>query len=322
MYIKKSFLVIIILILAAAFLLLFVQNSSRESHINEEYVNAEEFGAAGGDDKDDSGAIQAAINFSAKEKIGKVKLSGNHHFILKNGIKVKEGVKVELGENTKIFVEGNFRAFELMKNASIENGTIEVTKAEFASDVIYLNGKERFWSHERTRIHNVAIINSSGTNSGKAISLYSKGADHFISFVNFSDINISGFEYGIHILSEKYSDDQFSFINGNRFTNITLDDCLTCIHIDSSITIPNESSGNQFTGVQLQLTEKTERAIYVSGSDNFFEAMIWDPQVAEEGKPLVEFSKSSMRSYMLTNLDSDLVKDDGDSNRIAQYSQQ
>lgn len=185
--------------IAAAVLLLFVQSINRESDGSKEYVNAEEFGADGGDDKDDSVAIQDAINYSAKEKIGKVKLSGNHHFILKNGIKVLEGVKVELGQNTKIFIEGDFRAFELMKNASIENGVIEVTNAKFESDVIYLNGKERFWSHERTRIHNVAIINSSGTNLGKAISLYSKGGDHFISFVNFTDINISGFEYGIHI---------------------------------------------------------------------------------------------------------------------------
>lgn len=321
MAIKKtiSLSVLLALIMITLFLVvqLFTDDKSRES---EEYVSASDFGANGEDLEDDADAIQKAIDFSHSSKIGKVILTGNHHYVIKSGLHLKEGVELELGQNTKIYVEGNFRAIELEKNASITNGIIEVTNSEFDSEVIYLDGKERFWSAERTRVHNVAILNSSGSNKGKAINLYAKGPNHFISFVNFSELNIAGFEYGIFLKSEKPAGEEYSFINGNRFINITLDDCLTSIAIDSSISVPNESTGNQFKGIQVQLTKKTEKAIYVSGSDNYFEAMIWDPHEIDQTSSLIEFTSESMRSFLLTNLESDYIEDNGESNKLTFYS--
>ncbi|MDR0139300.1 glycosyl hydrolase family 28-related protein [Metabacillus idriensis] len=321
MAIKKVLSLSVLFVLVIITVLLAVQIfGDKKSRESEEYVSASDFGADGEDLEDDAKAIQKAIDHSHSSKIGKVRLTGNHHYVIKSGLHLKEGVELELGQNTKIYVEGNFRAIVLEKNASITNGIIEVTNAEFNSEVIYLNGREKFWSAERTRVHNVAIINSSGSNKGKAINLYAKGPNHFISFVNFSEINIAGFEYGIYLKSEKPPGEEYSFINGNRFTNITLDNCLTGIAIDSSISVPNESTGNQFTGIQIQLTEKTEKAIYVSGSDNYFEAMIWDPHEIDQTVSLIEFSPESMRSYLRTNLESDYIEDNGESNNLTYYS--
>lgn len=279
-----------------------------------EYINVDEFGANGEDSKDDSKSIQEAINYSQSSKIGKVKLLGNKNYILRKGLVLAEGVELELGQNTKLIIEGNFRAIKVKKNASITNGIFEVADTSFNSDVIYLDGKEKFWSWARTQIQNVTILNISGSHKGTGLHLYAGGPGHFISFVNFSNMKIAGFHTGVKLEAKKPKNNKYSFINGNRFVNFTLDDCVRGIYINSSITVPNESSGNDFSGLQIQISKYTKRAITVSGSDNKFEGVIWDVHILKNHKSVIEFSQNSMRTSLESNLTSEYIQDKGELN--------
>jgi polygalacturonase len=288
--------------------------ASTENHAFIEYVNAEQFGANGEDQKDDSKAIQRAIDYSQVEKIGKVKLLGNKNYILKKGLILKEEVELELGQNTRLSIDGDFRVIEVEKNASITNGIFEITNKNFDSEVIYLDGKQKFWSWERTRINNVAIINSSGSKKGTGISLFSGGADQFISFVNFQDINISGLKTGVRMEAKppEKGEKGYSFINGNRFNNLTLDGCINCIEILGSVTVPYECSGNEFKGIQVQTTQDTETVFKVNGSDNQIEAMIWDVHLlGNRSRQLITFTSQSTGNSLFSNLESTYIKDEG-----------
>ncbi|UOQ45411.1 glycoside hydrolase family 55 protein [Halobacillus salinarum] len=326
---KKMFLFILPLLAVLALSLGYLQNDSRQglSHMflkdtvssddslpqaPLEAVNVEQFGAVGTDLKDDSAAIQQAIDYSYDKGISKVILSGNKHFVIKKGIIIKRGVELYFDQNTKLYVQGNFRAIELLKNASITNGIIEVTGSSFNSEVIYLNGQERFWSWERTQVNNVSIINSTPSHKGTGLSLYANGPGHFICFVNFSDLRIVGFRTGIKLESVK-PESGYSFINGNRFINITLDDCLKFIEMKSSVTVPHEATGNQFLGLQIQPSSATQKILTITGSDNMFEGMIWD--LPDQHNPdLVLFTKNSYGNQLYSNVLSSSISDQGKNN--------
>lgn len=287
----------------------------RAVNVQTEYVNVDEFGANGEDSKDDSQPIQAAIDHSHDSKIGKVKLLGNRTYIARQGLVLKAGVELEFGQNTRLRIVGNFRAIDVKKNASISNGIIEIADNSFNSDVIYLDGNQKFWSWDRTQIRNVTILNITGSHKGTGLHLYAGESGHFISFVNFTDIRIAGFQTGVKLEADKPKvKDKYSFVNGNRFTNLTLDDCVRCIDINSSVSIPNESSGNGFSGLQIQISKNTKQAIRVSGSDNKFEGIIWDFHILKKNKSIVEFTNNSMRNRLDSNLGSVYIKDKGKNN--------
>ncbi|MDG5787894.1 hypothetical protein QA612_10320 [Evansella sp. AB-P1] len=276
------------------------------------YVHVDDFGADGDNLEDDSQAIQAAIDHSYESNISKVRLTGNKHYVIKSGIIVREGVELEFDQNTRLFIEGNFRAIELEKNASITNGIIEVTNNSFDSEVIYLDGKHQFWSWERTHVRNVTIVNSSGTRQGTALALFADGPNHFISFVNFTDLNIVGFNRGIYLEAvEQENDADFTWVNGNRFVNITLDDCVNCIELIGSITIPYETTGNEFTSLQVQLTSYTESVLSVMGSDNKFDGVIWDVHELVHEEPIITFSRQSTGNFLTSNILSEFISDEG-----------
>ncbi|KZE64049.1 hypothetical protein AWM68_13155 [Fictibacillus phosphorivorans] len=266
----------------------------------------------GEDAKDDAKVIQRAINQSYKNKGGLVKLTGNKRYVIRSGLIIREGVTLELGQNTKILIDGDFRAIQLEKNASIINGILEVVDPSFNSEVIHLDGKHQFWSWERTTVHNVSIINSSGSHKGTAISLYAKGKENFISFVNFTDNKAAGFYTGIKVkVDHDEKKEGQSWINGNRFVNMTMDDCVNFIDIDSSVSIPNESSGNQFIGLQIQLSKLSKTIMKVSGSYNTFQGMVWDQHLLNDEDKIVQFTQESANNKMDMNVDVFSVENKG-----------
>lgn len=285
-----------------------------ESNLNNnEYINIEEFGAVGDDDDDDSKAIQEAIDYSLDNKIGKVKILGNQRFIVREGIIVKQGIELEFGRNTTLEVQGDFRVFTIKKNASISKGTIEISGSEFASEALYLDGEEQFWSWEKSKIGDLTIINTSGENKGTALALEADGSDEFISFVDFSSLTIIGFHTGVLMKADPPEQD-YNFVNGNRFTNLTLEDCVECIVLESAESIPNEVSGNQFSNLQVQLSAATEIVLNVTGSDNRFEGMIWDVEHFTPEDKIITFTPESMRNRVITNISDQYIMDDGNDN--------
>ncbi|MEC3883975.1 hypothetical protein VKA52_09600 [Halobacillus sp. HZG1] len=312
---KSCVLSLIILLL---FLLFVYEKYQNQQQVLEEAarrgeVDIEDFGAVGNDDKDDSSAIQEAIEYGVKHGLGKVKVTGNQRFILRKGIILQQGMEMELGRNTTIEVQGDFRVFEIMKNASITNGIIEVSDQNFSSEVLYFDGGQKFWSWETSRIEGVNIINTSGENLGIALALVADNSNEFISFINFSSLNIVGFHTGVFIKAD-IPVEKHNFVNGNRFINLTLDDCVKCIVIESSKSIPNEVSGNQFTDFQVQLSDATKEVLSISGADNRFQGMIWDVESHALETKIVKFSNQSMRNSVITNVDETYMIDQGDAN--------
>jgi hypothetical protein len=314
---KRQIVYIATIVLLAAAVVLLIGLLSNEHFEEDGSIRAEAFGADGNDQQDDYSAIQAAIDYSYENEKLPVKLLGKS-YLLKRGLQLKEGVTLELGMATKLLVEGNFNVLEAEQKTAIKNGTIEITNPEFSGAVIYVSGKEQIWTADRIHIENVTLYNSSGSNRGEGILFNAGTSGEFISFVNVSGVNVSGFYTAVLLqAAPPEGGEDYNFINGNRFINMTLDDCIVCIHIKSDVTVPNEVSGNMFENLQIQLSERTEKAVILSGSNNIIEGMLWDASFIKDSQTLIKLSEKSSGNLLNTNLPKDRVIDEGRGNHFS-----
>jgi hypothetical protein len=314
---KRQYLYIVTIVLLGATVVLLIGSLSRDTFEEHGIIRVEAFGADGNDQQDDSSAIQAAIDYSYENDNLPVQLLGKT-YLLKQGLQLKEGVTLEMGVATKLLVEGNFNVLELEQKTSIKNGTIEITTSGFRAAAIYVSGKEQVWTTDRIHIENVTLYNSSGTNRGEGISFNAGTSGEFISFVNVSGVNVSGFHSAVLLqAAPPKGGEDYNFINGNRFVNMTLDDCIVCIQINSTATIPNEVSGNMFENLQIQLTERTDKAVILSGSNNIIEGMVWDASFIKDGQTLIKLTEESSENLLKINLSKDRVTDEGQGNHIS-----
>ncbi|MDZ4611058.1 hypothetical protein ORM66_00985 [Bacillus cereus] len=266
--------------------------------------------------ENDSIKIQSAINKAESSKIKTVLLDDKKYKIT-SPIIVKKGVKLLFGYGSQFVVEGNFRVLELEKNASIEGAYIAIDDPKFNSEVIYLDGKNKYYNTwNKTQIKDINIINWTETNKGTGISLYSAGKENEISFVNFENIKIVGMETGLKLVAKKTSTGQ-AWINANRFMNFSLEDCVNMIYMDSQVTTPNEISGNQFTNLQIQPSDKTKSIIKVSGQYNEFHGMVWDLQKISHENELIELTDKSMNTVIeMSSVPANRILDSGKSNIV------
>lgn len=307
MVVGLSFITTVVVYLAMMYIF-----SGSADHERKGFVNAADFGAVAGDEKDDAGFIQKAVDYSAEHNISTVKITGAERYRVESGITIKQGVEIEFDHHTIVEVAGDYTVFTLEKNASITNGVIEISDPAFRSDVLALDGKEQFWSWETTKVQGLTLINTSGENLGTGINVTADQTDEYVSFVDFDSVTIIGFNRGIYLRAEP-SDEEPNFVNGNRFTDMTLEDCVECIVMEGAVTVPNEVSGNQFTNMQIQPTEKTESIMIVSGTNNYFQGMIWDVQLLSSNQPLTLTDQSSGNTIK-TNLDAPYILDYGTEN--------
>ncbi|AQQ63316.1 MULTISPECIES: hypothetical protein [Bacillus] len=266
--------------------------------------------------ENDSIKIQSAINKAESSKFKTVLLDDKKYKIT-SPIIVKKGVKLLFGYGSQFVVEGNFRVLELENNASIEGAYIAIDDPKFNSEVIYLDGKNKYYNTwNKTQIKDINIINWTETNKGTGISLYSAGKENEISFVNFENIKIVGMETGLKLVAKKPSTGQ-AWINANRFMNFSLEDCVNMIYMDSQVTTPNEISGNQFTNLQIQPSNKTKSIIKVSGQYNEFHGMVWDLNKIKHENELIELTDKSMNTVIeMSSVPANRVLDSGKSNIV------
>ncbi|EEL28598.1 hypothetical protein bcere0018_23930 [Bacillus cereus Rock1-15] len=266
--------------------------------------------------ENDSIKIQSAINKAESSKIKTVLLDDKKYKIT-SPIIVKKGVKLLFGYGSQFVVEGNFRVLELENNASIEGAYIAIDDPKFSSEVIHLDGKNKYYNTwNKTQIKDINIINWTETNKGTGISLYSAGKENEISFVNFENIKIVGMETGLKLVAKKPSTGQ-AWINANRFMNFSLEDCVNMIYMDSQVTTPNEISGNQFTNLQIQPSNKTKSIIKVSGQYNEFHGMVWDLNKIKHENELIELTDKSMNTVIeMSSVPANRVLDSGKSNIV------
>ncbi len=298
-------------------------NAMEEPDFSSFAINPAAYGAVGDGRTDDTVAIQKAIDKSQEEKVGRVLLEGNRSFLITGTLTIKEDVVLSLGPNTYLVVEGDFNAIVLEKNASLTGGIIEVIDPSFNSAVISLDGREKFYGiWDTTAVSGTRILNSSGSLKGTAVSLYAKGPNHQITFLNFTGLAIAGFHNGILLEAENPGGGEYSWINGNRFIDISMEECTNFIVLKGNVTVPNETTGNEFKGLQIQLSGKTESVLTVDGSDNYFEGMIWDPHELSHSTPIIRFSSLTKGNRMSTNLDSSYISDKGKQNSIKPFSEE
>ncbi|PFD41964.1 hypothetical protein CN285_10765 [Bacillus cereus] len=264
----------------------------------------------------DSNKIQSAINKAESSKIKTVLLDDKKYKIT-SPIIVKKGVKLLFGYGTQFVVAGNFRVLELEKNASIEGAYIAIDDPKFNSEVIYLDGKNKYYNTwHKTQIKDINIINWTETNKGTGISLYSGGKENEISFINFENIKVVGMEIGIKLVAKKPNSGH-AWINANRFMNFSLEDCVNMIYMDSHVTTPNEISGNQFTNLQIQPSNKTKSIVRVSGQHNEFNGMVWDLNKINHENELIELTDKSMDTVInITSVPTSRVLDSGKANIV------
>lgn len=303
--------IIVLLIGIVLIIFAFYQYNKKEYAAKSTNLYVEDFKG-----KNDSIKIQSAINKAESSKIKTVLLDDKKYKIT-SPIIVKKGVKLLFGYGSQFVVEGNFRVLELEKNASIEGAYIAIGDPKFNSEVIYLDGKNKYYNTwNKTQIKDINIINWTETNKGTGISLYSAGKENEISFVNFENIKIAGMETGLKLVAKKTNTGQ-AWINANRFMNFSLEDCVNMIYMDSQVTTPNEISGNQFTNLQIQPSNKTKSIIKVSGQHNEFHGMVWDLNKIKHENELIELTDKSMNTVVeMSSVPANRVLDSGKSNIV------
>ncbi|KFN03961.1 hypothetical protein D0U04_28020 [Bacillus clarus] len=264
----------------------------------------------------DSDKIQSAIN---KAKLSKIKtvLLDDRKYKITSPIIVKQGVKLLFGYGTQFVIDGDFRVLELERNASIEGAYIAINDPNFNSEVIYLDGKYKYYNTwNKTHIKDINIVNWSERNRGTGIALYAGGKEHEISFVNFENVKVVGMENGLKLTANKPNSGH-AWINANRFINFSLEDCVNMIYMDSHSTIPNEISGNQFANLQIQPSSKTKSVLRVSGQHNEFNGMLWDVNKINHGDSLVELTDKSMNTVIdISSVPTNKISDRGQANQI------
>jgi hypothetical protein len=265
----------------------------------------------------DSEKIQKAIDFAAVKGNPKTVILSDRDYVTTKSIIIKKGVNLKGAYGSRLVIYGNFRVLELQQNASINDLYIAIDDAAFNSDVIYLNGKYKYYnSWNRSEINNINIVNWASV-KGNGISMYSNGPGHEISFLKVSNVKIANMGSAINLTAVKPSSG-FSYINANSFDNVVIDACTNGIILKSGNTIPNEVSGNTFTNLQIQLASYTKLVFNVTGQYNVFEGMIWDTQVLSTTTPIINLLAASSNSKLDLggNLNSNHISDKGKDNVI------
>lgn len=261
----------------------------------------------------DRAKIQAAIDFAFANPDKTVEL-GNKDYVLTSGITIKEGVELRSSYRSQLIVNGNFRVIELQRNASLVGAYIAIDTPNFANTVLYLDGKYRYYnSWNRTKIKGLNIINWNQSYKGTGVHLFSHGANHEISFVNFEDIKIAGLETAIKLEATK-PPSGYAWVNGNRFLDVTIDDCVNCVSILSNETIPNECSGNLFRNMQIQPSTRTNKLFTINGQYNELHGVTWEMHEIKNKTPVEFTTNSSFNTLKMRSIEADRIVDKGRSN--------
>ncbi|MED4462756.1 hypothetical protein [Metabacillus fastidiosus] len=260
--------------------------------------------------------IQNAIEFASKNNIKTVMLADQSYNIT-NPIVIRRGVRLEFGHGTTFVVYGNFPVIELERNAAIKGAYIAIDDAAFNSDVIRLDGKHKYYNvWNKTKVEELNVINWSGSHKGTGVSLFSGGNGHEISYVNFENVKIAGMNIGIKLKAQKPSAGM-AWVNANRFTNTSLDDCVTMIQLESGLTVPNECSGNQWTNLQIQPSAVTEKIARITGQYNKMEGMVWDIASIGHGNSIVDLTAvSEATDFIMPSVPSNRISNNGINNNL------
>lgn len=258
-------------------------------------------------------AIQTLIDQAAANGGGEANVAAGKYYLSKT-IVVKSGVTLRLNASAMLIPVRNVNVLELKRNSAVFGGIIYAYEMKgYDRSAIFLHGSEHFSGTLSTAsIADMKIIGPQG--SGNGIFFYAAEDSDHVSWVQARNLNISGFEKAIYFKTEPVQGSDKIWINGNNFSQIHIKDSIYGIYLDGHRDLPYEISGNQFSDVQIQTTPSTKQAIYVTGTKNMIQAMIWD---YHNGAEAVHFGRDSLRNQIQSNVlsqDSAYV-DEGQQNR-------
>ncbi len=292
---KKPFL-LTALLLTASFVLL-VLHSRPFSQAGVAAVQAADKSTKKEERKTDK-HIQKAIDQAYKNGGGDVNIPAGKFYVAST-IVVKPTVKLKLDSATMLIPTNNINVIELRSNSEINGGIIYVYDLErYDKSAIYLDGSQQFSGTLRTaNLSDVKMIGKPGHGNGVHF-FAGKEKDH-VSWVRVDNLNITGFEKAVYLRTEPVEAPAKVWINGNNFSQIFIKDSYYGIYIDGHRDLPYEISGNTFTNVQIQTGYQTKQAIYVKGTKNYIQAMIWDYHLGAEA---IHFDEDSLRNQIYSNV--------------------
>ncbi|MYL49272.1 hypothetical protein GLV98_07235 [Halobacillus litoralis] len=268
----------------------------------------------------DADRLQKAIDYAEQHSI-KTVFSDDLSFYLESTITIKKGVRLLSAYSTVYMLGANVDGFIIEQDASFLGGKVAIDVSGYTKKAISLNGSQKFYNTwNNTQIDDITILNWMGDNGGTGIYLYSGGNEHEISFVNFSNIKVVGFEKGIHLRATKPSTGR-AWVNANNFDNVAIEDCVHMIVLEGSETVPFETTGNIFSNLQIQPSNSTKKIITASGQDNRFTGMVWDLFEIPHSGPVVDFTTRSSYNFvdLSRNVPLDRVSDKGRKNLVISH---
>jgi len=294
---KKHFQVILLLSLAAnlAFLFVYARPLQQASLAT---VQAADKNAKPKASRKTEKDIQSAIDDAFKNGGGDVNIPAGKYY-LSATIVIKPTIKLKLDSATMLIPNRNVNVIEMKSNSAINGGIIYAYDMEgYDKSAIYLDGSEQFSGTLKTaNISDIKIIGRQGR--GNAVHFAaSKGNDH-VSWVQVNNLNITGFEKAIYFKTEPVEAPGKVWINGNNFSQIFIKDSHYGIYLDGHSDLPYEISGNTFANVQIQTGSETRQAVFVKGTKNYIQAMIWDYHLGAEA---IHFDEDSLRNQIYSNV--------------------
>ncbi|MCM3068384.1 hypothetical protein M3568_18870 [Priestia flexa] len=279
-------------------MLYFEPGSSSIDYENSYDYTVSQFGADGQDKKDDSSAIQKAIDQANKSGGGDVYVPKGTYNI-ETTIEIKKNVTLILSKGATLLAKKNVNVAHIRLNGSIQGGTINTYFVEgYSASAIYLDGGDHFLSgNHLTTISNMKII---GKRNGEGNAIYFRTQNNLdsISWVHVSNLNIYGFNKAIHFKTTPAEKGNLNWINGNTLEQIHISNCEYGIYLDGHASVPYEVAGNTFDTIQIQISERTKFGIYVKGNRNYFQATIWDNKHQESAK----FDSDSYKNQLISNI--------------------
>jgi polygalacturonase len=249
----------------------------------------------------DSSDIQQAIDAAAASGGGDVEIPAGKYDV-KNTIIVKPSVTLQLNSGTMLVPVKDVNVIELRSNSAVNGGIIYAYEFKgYSKSGIYLDGAQKFsGTLKSASISNIKIIGRPGYGNG--LFFYAEEESDHVSWVEAHNLNITGFEKAIYFKTEPVHKPDKIWINGNNFSQIFIKDTSYGIYLDGHMDLPYEISGNNFTGVQIQTSELTKQAIFVKGTKNYIQAMIWDYHLGAEA---IHLDKDSLRNQIQSNVSID-----------------
>lgn len=251
------------------------------------------------DKNDASLLIQTAIDRMEAGTI--IMRPGNYG--ISSTIIIKPDITLEMDNGAILFANKDINMIQIKPGGKIRGGKIDVSEIPFSKSIITLDGTDGFEFSDQTSIKEIILsthMDFSSPPTGTAIYFKTRGTSGgHISGVLLRDISIYGlFNYGIYLDQDGRSD---NWINGNLFDSIFAEGVRYFIYFNN---VNGENTdGNIFTNLQYQSTELTESVLTIGGSNNQFNCMIWDWQVAK-GYFAILLQKKSVHNYIISNSDS------------------